>query len=56
MKNNHLTTLLIFVLLSTLFTGCSLIGDIFEAGIWVGVIVVILVVVLIIWIFSKLLG
>jgi hypothetical protein len=56
MKSNHLLTVLTFILFLTLFSGCSVIGDIFEAGIWVGVIVVILVVALIIWIFSKLLG
>jgi hypothetical protein len=35
------------------FTGCSVIGDIFEMGIWVGIILVILVVVLVIWIIKK---
>jgi hypothetical protein len=56
MKSNHLVTVLTFFLFLTLFSGCTLIGDIFEAGIWVGVIIVIVVVAIIIWIFSKLLG
>ncbi|NJO69025.1 MAG: phosphatidate cytidylyltransferase [Bacteroidetes bacterium] len=34
-------------------TGCSIIGDIFQAGLWVGIIVVVVVVVLIIFIISK---
>jgi hypothetical protein len=33
--------------------GCELVGDIFEAGVWVGVILVILVVGLAVWLFSR---
>lgn len=46
----------LFVLL-LLFTvtliGCDLIVDIFQAGVWVGVILVILVIGLIVWMVSK---
>lgn len=42
------------LLLMVTFTGCSLIGDIFEAGLWVGVIIVVLVIVLIFWMIKKL--
>lgn len=31
-------------------TGCDLIGDIFEVGLWVGVIIVVILVLLIFWI------
>ncbi len=44
-----------FLLLIFTFTGCTLIGDIFEAGIWVGIIVVVLVIALIFWIVKKML-
>ena len=37
-------------------SGCEVIGDIFEAGVWVGVILVLGVVGVIIWIVSKMRG
>ncbi|MBF0694769.1 MAG: hypothetical protein IR153_06910 [Flavobacterium sp.] len=42
---------LLVVLLS--FTSCELVGDIFQAGIGVGIFLVILVVAIVIWIISK---
>lgn len=42
-----------FALLLSLVTGCELIGDIFQAGMAVGIFAVIAVVVLIIWIISR---
>jgi hypothetical protein len=52
MKNSW--SLFVFLLLSTVaLTGCELIGDIFKAGVWVGVVLVILVIGLIFWIVSK---
>jgi TRAP-type C4-dicarboxylate transport system permease large subunit len=42
------------LILSTItLTGCELIGDIFKAGVWVGVILVILVIAVIFWVVSK---
>jgi hypothetical protein len=35
-------------------TGCELIGDIFKAGMWVGVIIVVVVIALVLWGVSKL--
>ncbi len=35
------------------FAGCELAGDIFKAGVWVGVILVIGIIGLIIWMVSK---
>lgn len=52
---NYLLKILVFFLILTTFSGCSLIGDIFEAGIWVGVIVVVLVIALVFYIIKKLL-
>jgi hypothetical protein len=37
----------LFVLISVTLTSCSAIGDIFEAGVWTGLIMVVLVVALI---------
>ncbi len=36
----------------TLLSGCELIGDIFQAGIYVGIFLIIVVVVLVYWVFS----
>lgn len=35
------------------FTGCELIGDIFQAGMWVGIILVVLVIGLVMWLVRK---
>ncbi len=43
----------VFVISLLSFTSCELVGDIFEAGIWTGIIVVILIVALIIYIITK---
>lgn len=48
--------LAVIVLLATSLSSCELIGDIFKAGIWTGVIMVVLVVALIIWLISKVFG
>jgi hypothetical protein len=56
MKNLRINQFLVFALLATTLTGCELVGDIFEAGIWVGVIVVVLVIVFIFWIIRKFIG
>jgi hypothetical protein len=39
--------------LSTMLTSCEVIGDIFQAGMTVGIFIVIAVVVLIIWLISR---
>jgi hypothetical protein len=33
--------------------GCEIVGNIFEAGVWVGVILVILVIGLVVWLFFR---
>jgi hypothetical protein len=41
------------VLLLTLFSSCELIGGIFKAGMWTGVIAVVGVIVLLLWLLAK---
>ncbi|HYD90113.1 MAG TPA: hypothetical protein VEA37_01335 [Flavobacterium sp.] len=52
MKNRVLNLGILALLLGCL-TSCELVGDIFEAGMAVGVIIVVAVIVLIIWLISK---
>lgn len=52
MKNKVLKFYLLFVLVMSL-TSCEFLGDIFQAGVWVGVIVVLAVIALIVFIVSK---
>jgi hypothetical protein len=35
------------------FTSCEIIGDIFQAGIWVGIILVVVIVLLILWLVGR---
>jgi predicted cation transporter len=51
MKSNTLYILLL--MLTALFTSCEAIGDVFKAGIWMGIIIVVLVVGLIFWLINK---
>ena len=48
-KIYSLTALLVITLLSS----CELIGDIFEAGAYTGIIIVVIILALVIWLFSK---
>lgn len=41
------------LLVGSLLTGCEVIGDIFQAGVGVGVFLVIAVIVLIVWLISR---
>ncbi len=53
----HMRTLLLrslpLLLVLVLVTGCELVGDIFKAGVGVGIFLVILVVAVIIWAIAK---
>lgn len=51
--NNRIIKLSFFAMLLSLVTGCELVGDIFEAGMWVGIIIVVAVIGLILWLISK---
>ncbi len=48
--------LALVALLATTLTSCELIGGIFKAGVWSGVIIVVIVLALIIWLISKVFG
>jgi hypothetical protein len=50
------SVLSLFVLIAVVFSSCQAIGDIFKAGVWSGIIIVVVIVALIIWIFSRLSG
>lgn len=56
MNDLNFTQILIFLLVALTLTGCELAAGIFEAGIWVGIIIVVLAIFLIIWLIRKLLG
>lgn len=45
-----------FVMISMSLTSCELVGDIFKAGVWVGILAVAAVIGLIIFLISKLSG
>ena len=54
MKNSLYAFL--FVMISMSLTSCELVGDIFKAGVWVGILAVAAVIGLIIFLISKLSG
>lgn len=44
---------LVLALLAASLSSCELVGDIFQAGIWTGLILVAIVIALVIWIISR---
>lgn len=50
---NYAFAIVLLVISTMTFAGCEVIGTIFEAGVWVGVILVVLVIGLVVWLFSK---
>ncbi|CAN5792295.1 hypothetical protein BH23GEM6_BH23GEM6_01690 [soil metagenome] len=52
-KQMRALTVLLLMLMTTTLTGCELIGDIFRAGVWVGVIAVLAILALIGFLFSR---
>jgi hypothetical protein len=45
--------LIILISLLTTFTGCEIIGGIFKAGFWVGIIVVVLLILIVVWLVNR---
>lgn len=45
---------MLLILLMFTMSSCEIIGDIFEAGMWTALIIIVLIVALVGWIFSKL--
>jgi hypothetical protein len=56
MKKIQLYSILAIIAMTTLLSGCQLIGDIFKAGVWVGVLMVVVVVGLILFLLVRLFG
>jgi hypothetical protein len=54
MPMKHFSYLLVPLFLSAVaLTGCEVIGDIFKAGVWTGVLLVILVIAIVVWLLTK---
>lgn len=53
MKKNSSILLAALLFLVTMVSSCEVVGGIFKAGMWVGILVVVLVVGIIIWIIGK---
>lgn len=53
MKTVNFSQTLLFLLLLVTATSCDVVLDIFEAGLWVGIILVILVIALAVWLLKK---
>jgi hypothetical protein len=51
MKNTLYTTLLLLLTLS--LSSCELVGDIFKAGVWVGVLIVVGIIALVVFLIGK---
>jgi len=47
---------LFFLVTMFSLTGCQFLGDIFKAGMWVGILIVVVVIAIIIWVVAKLSG
>ena len=52
----YFSFLLVALISAFVLPGCEVIGDIFQAGIWVGVIVVVGIIALVIWLIAKMGG
>ncbi|WP_022829403.1 hypothetical protein [Sphingobacterium paucimobilis] len=54
MKKLSTITLMILTIMS--LTSCEIIGGIFKAGVWSGILMVVVVVVLLVWLLAKMFG
>ncbi|WP_207495058.1 hypothetical protein [Aridibaculum aurantiacum] len=46
----------ILVLASVFLSGCEVVGDIFKAGMWIGVIIVVIIIAVVLWLLRKIKG
>ena len=53
MKQKTYFSVVLLLALATMLNSCQAIGDIFKAGVWVGVIVVVAIVGIILWLVGK---
>jgi len=54
MENLRTYLAALFVLMGLTLSSCELVGDIFEAGMWTALVIIVLIILLIAWIFRKL--
>ena len=54
MKNIRVYYSILFVLLAVSLSSCEVIGDIFKAGMWSALIIIVLIVLLVVWLFRRL--
>jgi hypothetical protein len=50
---SKISSALFLILIAFSFSSCEAIGDIFKAGMWVGVIIVVAIVALVLWLLNK---
>ena len=53
MRRNNILLLTLLISLCTTMSSCEVIGGIFKAGVWVGVLLVVVVVGIILWLVGK---
>ncbi|WP_197088575.1 hypothetical protein [Rufibacter radiotolerans] len=53
MKNLQAYFVALMAVLTMTLSSCDIVGDIFEAGMWTSVIIIVLVILLILWLFRK---
>jgi len=53
MKNLNLPMLAMLMMIMFTASSCEVVGGIFKAGMWTGVIVIVLIVVLVIWLIGR---
>ena len=49
----HSSYFVVLLLFTVTLNGCEVIGDIFKAGVWTGVLLVILVIGIIVWLLTR---
>jgi FtsH-binding integral membrane protein len=53
MITRRLTSFLLVIVAAFTMSGCELIGDVLQFGVWLGVIIVVVVIALVLWIIRK---
>ena len=53
MKRNNTSFFALLLIIAATLSSCQAIADIFKAGVWVGIIVVVLIVGIILWVIGK---
>ncbi|RDV10398.1 hypothetical protein DXT99_26305 [Pontibacter diazotrophicus] len=56
MKNIRVYFMTLLILLTFTLSSCEVVGDIFKAGMWTALIIIVIVVLIIVWIFRRFTG